>query len=861
MKEEECKALSQSYVRRLRSDHTYMTKLPQLLYYFYKQLCLQIEMNGIQQLRETLSSYWSVIQKSRGVLCGSPLVDYESLKSTVEQCGGLHLYFVEFQVLKKLDRWVEQWLYMARTIIELIPKPKNVDAGKSPHFVFPPQFTLQNFTLFFDQKNFSIKCVPQSGASPKKRNAATAAKDTVRTDLGLFQQAQPGQQPEQGLVKTPVQDRREDAIKESIPEKEGLYSNSAGKQSHPAKKELREFKLAQSANKDRQMELETSVAEEEKRSAEDAQGGAPKRIRKPNKYLLGENMTTLLPSLKSSVDQKGAGGLGGQAADRKYQTPAKEVKTGCKRGNSSGKAGQPRKAGNAPRRKKKQGLCGDQPSAESNTQPNEPPIQKKVKRQGQQRSSAKSVPKTEAGKCVAVDAAELGKAELGKAKLGGPLFSSLPLLGGKCVPTSAQISQISQICATSSIHNSKSQKSFFQIENPTERYCICRMGAIDNANMIACDLCDEWFHQECIGIRATLAKNLKEYYCMACCVRRNLEYLPNHHHSFRYFQFENISLEQFAELCAEGQQIPVKLEELDKLLKIREEIEAWIRRASAVIEKGPGLDLLHQAEQCAHAAKHRAEDNLEELKLAAEQRETDIMKLFIHSFKFPVNIPQAADLLTMLQQRDLTKQLLKFCYPGFRVKDLQKLFTHDLRSLDLERVLSYRNDATLNHTFQTVSALYARAAEMAALMQKLQPKHGTLADYKALIDRADLEQTPIDNAESLKKALRLSEAWEKEAALLLSTRLEDAEQIQKAQELVLQYKGLLCRSDLHDELLARISSQEKAEFSQEADPQHALPQSEQPPLSNDESASSHGLLDLHNRNAQPEQDQGPEREK
>lgn len=57
--------------------------------------------------------------------------------------------------------------------------------------------------------------------------------------------------------------------------------------------------------------------------------------------------------------------------------------------------------------------------------------------------------------------------------------------------------------------------------------------------------------------------------------------------------------------------------------------------------------------------KPKSDANIEELKSAVERRDSEIMKTFIHSFKFPINIPQSNELLLILQQRDLARALLK----------------------------------------------------------------------------------------------------------------------------------------------------------------------------------------------------------
>lgn len=47
-----------------------------------------------------------------------------------------------------------------------------------------------------------------------------------------------------------------------------------------------------------------------------------------------------------------------------------------------------------------------------------------------------------------------------------------------------------------------------------KRYCICN-GTDDGTFMLACDLCDEWYHGRCVKISKAEAEN-SEYICNKC---------------------------------------------------------------------------------------------------------------------------------------------------------------------------------------------------------------------------------------------------------------------------------------------------------------------------------------------------------
>ncbi|KAL0484197.1 lysine-specific demethylase [Acrasis kona] len=47
-------------------------------------------------------------------------------------------------------------------------------------------------------------------------------------------------------------------------------------------------------------------------------------------------------------------------------------------------------------------------------------------------------------------------------------------------------------------------------------YCVCRQPYNPNLWMIACDICNEWYHGKCVQITATQARKIKVYVCQGC---------------------------------------------------------------------------------------------------------------------------------------------------------------------------------------------------------------------------------------------------------------------------------------------------------------------------------------------------------
>ncbi|EQC41255.1 hypothetical protein SDRG_01230 [Saprolegnia diclina VS20] len=57
----------------------------------------------------------------------------------------------------------------------------------------------------------------------------------------------------------------------------------------------------------------------------------------------------------------------------------------------------------------------------------------------------------------------------------------------------------------------------------TEQYCICRQPY--DGLMIGCDLCDDWFHDTCIGLSKEKAEKVEDYVCPSCGLLQELKHL------------------------------------------------------------------------------------------------------------------------------------------------------------------------------------------------------------------------------------------------------------------------------------------------------------------------------------------------
>lgn len=81
-----------------------------------------------------------------------------------------------------------------------------------------------------------------------------------------------------------------------------------------------------------------------------------------------------------------------------------------------------------------------------------------------------------------------------------------------------------------SVQKKKNQKSQ---SSPTSQgrgkkeklYCICRTPYDETKFYVGCDLCNNWFHGDCVGITEELSKTMSEFICMECKHARDTQEL------------------------------------------------------------------------------------------------------------------------------------------------------------------------------------------------------------------------------------------------------------------------------------------------------------------------------------------------
>jgi len=66
---------------------------------------------------------------------------------------------------------------------------------------------------------------------------------------------------------------------------------------------------------------------------------------------------------------------------------------------------------------------------------------------------------------------------------------------------------------------SSSRKAIKKNKKDVTLYCLCRQPYEEEVFMIACDVCDDWFHGKCVGVTERKAQTLKTYVCPPCSNR------------------------------------------------------------------------------------------------------------------------------------------------------------------------------------------------------------------------------------------------------------------------------------------------------------------------------------------------------
>eukprot|EP00730_Choanoeca_flexa_P002668 TRINITY_DN11125_c1_g2_i1.p1 TRINITY_DN11125_c1_g2~~TRINITY_DN11125_c1_g2_i1.p1 ORF type:complete len:205 (+),score=13.84 TRINITY_DN11125_c1_g2_i1:64-678(+) len=99
-----------------------------------------------------------------------------------------------------------------------------------------------------------------------------------------------------------------------------------------------------------------------------------------------------------------------------------------------------------------------------------------------------------------------------------------------CVNSSAVVHTLEQFQARDSIPLTNTlgnfvpeffSRSFFKhktgkLKEPLPLYCLCRKPCNPDRTMIACDICQKWYHAKCVKLTEAQAQTLEVWFCPSC---------------------------------------------------------------------------------------------------------------------------------------------------------------------------------------------------------------------------------------------------------------------------------------------------------------------------------------------------------
>lgn len=102
-------------------------------------------------------------------------------------------------------------------------------------------------------------------------------------------------------------------------------------------------------------------------------------------------------------------------------------------------------------------------------------------------------------------------------------------------------------------------------------YCICCTVTQPGVSYIGCELCEDWFHYECVGLDP--ATPIDKYICKTCCALHQKEY------TYSTSPYEEFTEEEYVKLVLAGNRVPVGLPEKDILQNVYSRVYLWSMEA------------------------------------------------------------------------------------------------------------------------------------------------------------------------------------------------------------------------------------------------------------------------------------------
>ena len=198
-----------------------------------------------------------------------------------------------------------------------------------------------------------------------------------------------------------------------------------------------------------------------------------------------------------------------------------------------------------------------------------------------------------------------------------------------------------------------------------QRYCICR-GKCDKCLMVCCDLCNEWFHCDCLNLSQEIVHSYQHFICIGCSKQKELAFT----YKGNWSEIKRVSYKEFEMLINYGKSIPIELTELAILNKVYAKIKVWKALAQKEIERGDDMLSLYKY----YSSPQQGCNYSEEIRLS-RKRDITLHQLYLESESFPAELDEAKELLTLLKRRDWMVDSIKALKNVKQTKNIKKLYT------------------------------------------------------------------------------------------------------------------------------------------------------------------------------------------
>ncbi|KAL4454018.1 hypothetical protein ABPG74_003901 [Tetrahymena malaccensis] len=698
-KDAEKKLLKKSKV----NTFNYYLSYPMILIQFYQGLIRDINNQEMIMAQNKMIELIKYKIKAGELLKRKPTL--EEMKSYINRGENFNCYIPELSIMKKINKWANQWIQMARKILDSISKnKKNLNNTKlKSKDVLPLDFCEEKYVLTFDPNQLCVIITPRKNTESnqvqpktidlKKKNESGFYDGDLESQIDFLNKQQQAKELEQKQSAT--------------------MQLKAGPGRKPTTTQLKPTGKRNMPNKYIKSNSSSAQLQNQNRPKRNSQ--IPKHLIQGQYHLDTPKLTPDLPNQSPSNSQ--------QIQSMKL-TPVKAGK-GIKEAvfekvkRKYVRKNQIDTIAEQPELRKKRLISKDGAKQILIEDRNMPLQDKRLKK------------------------SQLKQAELLQAN-------------GIDAEVQQQIAQISQL----------HQHSHIQViqEDENKAYCICR--GYSGEESIGCDGCQDWFHFSCIGLKPQLGNVLKKYYCMGCCKRFNRPYLQGHKTEFIWDSTEKISIDQFNEIVKEGLSLPLQIKEIDLILELKQKVDEQLLEMSTLIERGP--DLLKIIELYEQAQKLDSDQNceqVEELRKQEEEKDKQLFQCYLAHFGFPIDFPQADQLLLLIQRRDFTRQILRHLYSN-KLPLIEQFFNQVQKLFDLNKILveSSQDLCLYNHLKQ----IYENSIELKNKLLQLGKQQVELEQYSMLLSQIEKKQLIIPNLKEHKQIVEDFHKWQSEAQKLIN---------------------------------------------------------------------------------------------